>query len=341
MRPDDQRIPEDLKADLAALTIALSKGKVSAALVASAVEKIARLPPANVASLDLSIADAAELWRYTEGPRLWPLTRFATTHSAQLLRTPGLELLFLFHRDGFLREAALKRTTGALPGPFFVAAITWRMNDWVAEVREAAIACAGRCFPQIAPAHLAQAILALAAHRQSWRRWNSEASVLRSAAADPTVLREMAALLKSGRTGLSAAFRQILRQDGFDRYLPELAEAAVQPAIRAIAMQSMIDREARWPKGYRWEWIVKAYGLRRRVPDFDSRPVACEASREDLITAASRDKSAALRRIALSAAIKYLAAEPLTLELANRLKDDPSAAVRSRAAFIIGGCGSE
>lgn len=162
MKPQDERLPDALQADLAALKLALRKGKVPGELVERVVGGIGALPPAAVARLDRAIASAAELWRYTDGPKLWPASLFATTHSAQLLRTPGLELIFLFHFDGFLREAALKRIRGPLPGPFFVAAVAWRLNDWVLQVQRASAECAQRCFAETSPQTLAEAYLALA-----------------------------------------------------------------------------------------------------------------------------------------------------------------------------------
>jgi hypothetical protein len=335
MQPVDERLPDELRRDLVALSLALRKGKVAGDLLRRAVAGIGALPPAGVASLSNAIGSAAELWRYSDGPRLWPASLFKTNHSAQLLGTPGLELLFLFHFDGFLREAALKRLTGPLPGSFFVAALAWRLNDWVAQVREAAVESVSRCFSRTSPPILAEAYLDLNARSQSWNRWGVERDAFYLIAQTPEVLGVMARLLKSGRTSLAASFRQLLRHEGIDPYLPELAHKANQPAIRAIAMQCLIDRTARWPNGFRWEWVEKAYGTRRRVPDFFQRPLNCEVDRQALIGAAANDRSAALRRIALSSAIKYYPDTALAANLAERLRGDRSACVRSRAEFIL------
>lgn len=335
MGPRDDRLPECLRADLASLKLALQRGAVPPGLVASTIARIGKLPPTFVANLDSSIADAAELWRYVGGPKLWPLSLFAKTHSSQLMATRGLELIFLFHRDGFLREAALKRTTGGLPGPFFVAAVVWRLNDWVAPVRQAAVDCAQRCFPQTEPQSLAVVLLALATQRESWRRWDHERAIFNSLTDTPAVNAQIADLLKVGTSSMASGFRQLLRNDGLDAYLPDLARSAAQPAIRGIATQCLIDREARWPCGYRWEWIEKAYGTRRRVHQFGRRAIELEFDRQQLIEAAAMDRSASLRRIALSAAIQHFRNTLLAQQLAVRLRDDSAASVRSRAEFIL------
>lgn len=142
-------------------------------------------------------------------------------------------------------------------------------------------------------------------------------------------------MLKVGRTALSSTFRQLLRHNEIDPFLPELATRAFQPAIRSIATQCLMDRVASWPVGYRWEWVEKAYGKQRRVQNFETRQIAREDDREALIEAAAADPGAALRRIALSSAIKYYPGTPFAAKLAERLRSDPSASVRSRAEFIL------
>ena len=52
--------------------------------------------------------------------------------------------LFLFHPNGYVREAALDSLNNPPTSPFFFAALAWRLNDWVPAVRQAAQRCAER-----------------------------------------------------------------------------------------------------------------------------------------------------------------------------------------------------
>jgi hypothetical protein len=114
-----------------------------------------QLPPDAVVSADSEVSARARLhWQpRAEGSLLHRL--FPKSSELEVLqRTPDLEYLFLFHGDGHLREAALKKMEGGAPNAFCFAAIAWRLNDWVPQVREAARNCALRVFPVTDPRSL-------------------------------------------------------------------------------------------------------------------------------------------------------------------------------------------
>ena len=78
------------------------------------------LPALAVVRAEREITCAAKLdyhWRQPRRGMFRP--RPAITDLDQLKTVPGIEYLFIFHRDGYIREAALHR----LPSPFLFAAI--------------------------------------------------------------------------------------------------------------------------------------------------------------------------------------------------------------------------
>lgn len=223
---------------------------------------LAALRPEVVARADREIADAAGL------------QHGSSTHRTLLSQTPRLAWMFIFHRDGRLREAALRQIGGGLESPFLVAAVALRLNDWAAPVRAAARACAERTFPQTQASVLARAMPFLMSRRDHWRRWNEEPAILAASLARPDVAAALADLFRTGEFGgLARAFRQALRQPGIDRYLLDLASRARQPAVRAMALEALIDGQASWIEGFERQWIDKVYGKSRLRPVFERRPV--------------------------------------------------------------------
>ena len=57
--------------------------------------------------------------------------------------------VLMFNRNGYIREAALKAINQLPDTPFFLAALVWRLNDWVEPVRRAAQYCANRELPRL------------------------------------------------------------------------------------------------------------------------------------------------------------------------------------------------
>lgn len=68
---------------------------------------------------------------------------------AALTKHPALGYFFIFHGDGHLREAALKCLIEPPDSPFEFAAVTYRLNDWVEQVRDVAYDCASKLFPNV------------------------------------------------------------------------------------------------------------------------------------------------------------------------------------------------
>ncbi|MCJ2143575.1 hypothetical protein [Methylobacterium sp. E-066] len=301
-----------------------------------ALDLLGSLEPSHVARLDGEIANVAGLYRHPPQPLWGRLLSPRPNQSEQLLRMPGLEYLFIFHRDGRLREAALLKITGGLPSPFLFAAVVWRLNDWVAPVREAAIRCANRSFTVTSPSIVARAAAELLVRQASWGRWRGERAVLDRVFSRADVAAQLAELIACQRTGPQAStLREALRTPALDQHLEKIAYEAIQPSVRALALKVLIDRKAEWPSGTVWQWIDKSMGLRRQVAAFDHRIINLALSRTALIAHGVNDRSAVVRREALTGVIRYLPGTTEARAFAAPLLADRSPSVRERAEFIL------
>ncbi|MEQ1754844.1 MAG: hypothetical protein ABL973_12010 [Micropepsaceae bacterium] len=254
----------------------------------------------------------------------------------QLDQRSDLKFLFLFHRDGMVREQALRRISEPLPSAFLFAAVARRLNDWVPSVRQAAAECGTRCFARTQADCIAQAALPLLARENSWGRWSGERDILAQAFARPDVGDALAMQLQVRTTGpLAKIMNYALRYDNLDRHLDMLARKAMQPAIRATAAQALIDGHAQWQTGWTWAWIDKPMGLRRREPVFATRPLTGSSPRMQWVETCVADRSAMVRRMALDALIRHKVDQPEARRIAEPFLKDASAPVRERAEFIV------
>jgi hypothetical protein len=256
--------------------------------------------------------------------------------AAQLLQTPGLEYLFIFHRDGRLREAALLKITGGLPSPFLFAAILWRLNDWAEPVRQAAYRCASRSFPATKSVIIARASAELLVRHLTWGRWQTERSLLGELFDRSDVAEDLAVLMSVTTTGPQASIlRYALRTPGLDQHLEQLASNAIQPSVRAVALGALIDRKVYWPSGSELRWIDKPMGLRRRQTIFDYRDLTTSLPVRNLIKRGLSDKSAVVRRVALNGIMGHMLGTEDAGALAAPFASDRSSSVREKATYIL------
>ena len=326
----------ELLGSLTEIGTKLRQGDNVGAELEKALKLLASLEPGHVARADGEIANAVGLYRHPPQPLLGRLLSPRPSDAEQLLRVPGLEYLFLFHRDGRLRETALLKITGSLPSPFLFAAILWRLNDWAEPVRQAAARCANRSFPITDPSIVARTAAELLVRQASWSRWRDERAVLEQVFGRDDVAAQLAELIASERTGPQAStLRYALRTSALDRHLERIAHEATQPSVRAVALHALIDGRAEWPSGTAWQWIDKSMGLRRRMTVFDHRPLTVIPAREALIARGVSDRSAAVRRVALAGVIRHLPGTAEARTFAIPLVTDRSPSVRERAEFIL------
>lgn len=304
---------------------------------ARALEILDALPPQAIVRADHELRWILRLYG---GPRptrkLWCISIPSGPSAHSLLeRVPDLGYLFLFHADGRLREAGLDSLTRGLRSAFFVTAIALRLNDWAAPVRAAAVRCAARVFPNTDPDIIARAAVFLLSQRNEWGRWSKEdASPLDQALQQAIVVRRVADALLGTSTGRPGRLlRAALRLSAFDPLLPELALGAAHPEVRKVALQTMIYRRFRWPSHREKQWVDKSMGRYRDGWAYASRAVHSAMPPEEALLLAARDRSAAVRKMAVIA----LLTEGRKLSgfdaAADILRNDKNTMLRDRAAY--------
>ena len=328
-------LPVTVSAALAQVGDALAAGGDLSGPLSSALTGIATLPPSQIARLESEIAKAAMLGYQRSGGVRWLLAGMPSD-ARQLLATPGLERLFLFHRDGRLREAALQRLSDGLDGPFGVAALLWRLNDWVPQVRAAARRCIERTLPLTEASVVTSTLAAVLVRQASWSRWTDERSILLNQLARPEVAAILARSIRKSIAGPAASLlRAVLATPSLDSELASIAAAGVQPSVRAAALTILIDREAVWANGWTWRWVDKSMGVRRRERLFVRRAVATDIERDSLIEQGAADRSAVVRRVAMAGIIRHSLGKKAGRAVAERLKNDRSPSVRAKALYIL------
>lgn len=327
-----------LYAALAGYRSAFERGGNVRDIARSIDAKLGDQPPATIANADGEIANVAGLtWWRPKQSFFQRVFRTRSSESQLLLSTPGLEYLYMFHRDGRLREQALNRIHGPLPNQFLFAAVVWRLNDWVPQVRASAQRCAHRCLGKTSPEILARFFLSAVRQMATWRRWtDSERDLIYSQVRRPDVIAEMARLLTYERAGpLPSTLAHVIQYPEIDSHLENLARNAIHPGVRSIALRTLIDGKARFAVGTQWHWINKPMGIRRKEPKIETRDLTIGSNRKELIRHGVKDKSAIVRRVALSGIIAHERHEPEFVSLAREYLSDQSPSVRSRAEFVI------
>jgi hypothetical protein len=337
MLPFESILPQSLRDKLANLAAKLEQRKAIGNAFDGVLDELNALPPGIIVRADSDIAYFANLEKSRHRfPSAVGLFSPQITDMDQLGTVSGLEYLFIFHRDGYVREAALKRILAPLPSAFLFAAIAWRLNDWVLPVRKAAAECALRCFPATSPDDIAEAALTLLSRENSWGRWAEERSALAAAFARVDVANSLAMLISTRRTGpMATVLHYALRESSLDRHLEALAREAIQPAVRATAVKTLIDGYATWPDGWEWQWVNKPSGIRRRNTLYGKRPLQYSAERLALIEASARDPSVIVRRVAASSLIQYEFESEIVQKMAEVLSLDKAPSVRERGEFLM------
>lgn len=328
-------LPSSLHSALLSVGDSLERGPSSEDLE-RALEGLGKLPAKAAVQGAREIADAAQLtWWPVQKTSLRSLFWPALSKKVLLRRNPDIAWLFLFHQDGRVREQALDTIQAAPTAPFFFAAIAWRLNDWAEPVRRAAVRCASRVFPITDPDVAARAGLYLLDRRLAWERWREEQELLDLVFARHAVMDCLATLLRESSNGaLATGLRHALRYPAIDEHLPRLAREAKQPAVRALALRCLIERKAAWPIGFEWQWIDKAYGLKKRIQVYANRAIQAPP-RDPTLTAGLSDRSAVVRRVAADGLIADRSTVPDLDDILARLASDKSPSIRERADYMI------
>ena len=257
----------------------------------------------------------------------------------QALETiPGMSVFLQFHGDGRVRQAALEAMTGPPQSAFEFAAIAARLNDWVPQVRDAAVRYASVQFAQTGARVVAAAAFYLLVHAEKPGRWGGrEKALIRDTVNRKDVLQVLCGRLLGPAPGAAGmVLLHLLREPVFDDWLERLARSARLPDVRAIALGTLLSGRARWPAGYDRQWIDKRYGLSRRVRTFGERRVEHRLDVAELMARAAGDRAVRVRKTAADCLILLRAdATPGMDELAGKLARDKAASVRSRANYYL------
>jgi len=315
-------LPEEVQRRLLVLQEALGNGRVTVHQVQDAVDGLSNLPA------EVCISAAREI------PGL--ALPYQRDCRPLLVKHRALAGIYLFHWDGYLREAAM-RTPNALPlTPFWVAAIVIRLNDWVPQVRRAAVDCLTKALPKTDVGVLVDVATGLLHRRRQWKRGEEELTVLDDLVSAPGVLYGLIGYLRTayGRAPHRTLIA-VLKYPELDRALPGLMTAAPNPAVRAIAAHTLLVGQARWPVGTKYEWIDKSMGRRRQVLRFESRTIAAAISKDDVIAVVAADRSVQVRKVAMQALIDAPDLWSERQSLIDVMAKDHSRAIRAGIDYIL------
>ncbi len=329
-------LPPELQQALRRLGKTLRKAVARPKDVANVVGAMAALPPDNISAIASDIPFCGELYGRPSSWLATILEWIGRDPMRDCLRwTPDLEFLFLFHGNGYLRQAALQKVAGPLDAAFKLTAVLYRLNDWVPQVRQEAMATALRVFETTPSDIILPAIIGVLELRHQWRRGLVEAQVVDEALSRAEVHAAMIRYLMRTASGRSARILvNLLRDNRFDADLVSLMQGSRHPAVRAVALRTLIQQQARWPIGLKTAWTDKSMGRGRRVAEYASRPVASPLSLDTLITRGASDRAAIVRKVAMQGLIDRPAEWPKHLEIIARLAGDRSSAIRQGIAYV-------
>ena len=277
--------------------------------------------------------------RLIQGEISYSLQTSSSKHNSFESRQVGsLRWMDICNADGFRRERALRTLSGGAPNSFLLALVARKLNDWVPQVREAArdalLLIAEASDPEI----IVDVLFIILPYWNSWGRMGDiEKEALMKIILMGKVTDSLKKRLLSSSSGpVSAVFVQAGRTVALDNFLAEIAEKSVQPSLRAKAYRCQFEGKFVWAEGDTWQWIDKAYGIRRRIPDLKERKISTTSPFLKSLRMATIDRSPMVRRIAGEMLIKELdniGNEAFTL--ANVLASDISPSVAERGRFAL------
>ena len=246
--------------------------------------------------------------------------------------------LDLCNFDGYRRENALRIPSDGAPNAFLFAIMLRRLNDWVPEVRSAAIENIPTIAAKTNPEIIIAALWGILPNLTSWGRIpKREMETLLSLTDTPQVVTKIVTTIEKSSAGPAVfVLSQLSRNNNVDEFLPRLATSSIQPAVRAKIYKWLIDRKVIWLEGKRWVWIDRMYCKGGYEPFHGERVLLCETPVRELIAQAATDQSAFVRRVAASALIahrKSIGHEGV--EIATVLSQDRYPSVAERGQFFL------
>ena len=254
---------------------------------------------------------------------------FADADQALRLKSDA-SFLFSMSHHGYIRERAVKSLN--LKSRSGKVLTVLRCNDWVGAVRNAALRRLRSDINRWTVEDLSELAFFLLSKRREWGRGGAATAMeIMSQHHWPAALRH--ALMTEMKGPLARELRELLISPAFDDHLFDLSTSARSFQIRLVATQTILDRKARWLVGREWKWQDKSLGKKRRVNVFEERAIKIsEVALEQVLSRASRDKCAAIRKLAANYLIQNGPQSDDTIEIV--LKTDKNAAIRARMNFF-------
>ena len=254
---------------------------------------------------------------------------------------PFVPWLEMFSADGHHRKKALALAVGPAPSGLLLALALRRLNDWVPQVR----AQARKSLPTIAsasdPSIVADALLATLTNWVSWGRMEEvDRQTVLDIAQQPAVAQALADRLQTASTGpMTAILAQLCRSDVLDGQLWQLAQHAVQPALRAKALRFVLEQRAAWGTGWARSVDMRNYGRPTMKRTWAERAISVPSPLPfpDLLRKGLADRSAMVRWVAAEILVRAPDALPFeAIEvLARQLALDASPKLAERGRFVL------
>ncbi|MEX2964210.1 hypothetical protein [Microbulbifer sp. TYP-18] len=225
-----------------------------------------------------------------------------------LKRRELLTWLDLISWDGYRRERALRAISEGAPNAFFFSMALRRLNDWVPQVRKAAIEKLPIIAKKTKPSHVVEALCVAFSNWNSWGRIEEagKRALLRIASVEEVSEPFKEKLIFSTSGPMPSVFAQLGRTTTLDSNLFEIAERAIQPSVRAKAYRSLFEGRMVWIEGWKWEWkdIYRSEWKRKLI--LSERILDIPVSLMNLLEKSSEDRSSFVRRISAEFLIRNL-----------------------------------
>jgi len=293
------------------------------------VTKVSMLPPQAIYEVERLIGWLPHVFPSRQS---WPWLRPGRNRALEIERAHAPA--FMFNRSGYVREAALKAVNQLPDTPFFLAALVWRLNDWVEPVRRAAEDCASRELPRLSIRTIVATAPFLLERMPHWGRWCSPPAIVLDILARPDCVHELLVQFAKTTEMPAGALRGALRFGLLDNHLLSMSRTAKRPEFRAVALKAMINGEVTWVTHYERQWVDKAYGITRRVPVLARRAIPRPAPIDVLIRQGAADRSPLVRRVAAHCLVQHAAGLTDVKQLMTLFDGDRNPSVRWNIEYL-------
>lgn len=250
----------------------------------------------------------------------------------------------LNNHSGYVRQATLNQLNGPVNDPETFRAVFLRLNDWVPQVRAAALAALLRCVETTSAEVWLPILKTLLPQMGTWQRWAKGPQPSPRDVAYDLLLRQdvldglLVDLLHSREGKLGKVFALLYRNVLLDAHLQEIASKATLPHIRGMALTCLLTGEMRWPTGAtQLIWVDKPLGKRRLERVYKTRPLSVDVPLLQVLETATADKARGVRLNAADGLIAHRQNPeviPQIPALMDRLGNDPSPAMQGRMEFL-------